>query len=257
MISSITMQSRALLWTACLKALAAFRWRLYTTVSSPYGPARSSRFPFESRSSGCRGSKWAHMFVKLVRYAASALLFSLDLSIPRSTPPGLWPTPADRNYSSASTGPMERRIVSLHRYLLPSGEAPIRQWDFTMRTQRHELLWKHLRRSGTIPSGQDGLYVSQGSLQCRRHLLAQRPQDRRGLEAVPPHCAAGLGGLGTTQILRAHPSPPAEWKSDQQFLSTQIGWKSALPTKGEVRLHTVIGVASPWRIQKDSLYRRY
>ena len=86
--------------------------------------------------------------------------------------------PVGRNYSSASTRPTERRIVSLHRYLLPSGEAPIRQWDFTMRTQRHELLWKHLCGSGTIPSGQDGLYVPQGPLQRRRHLLAQRPQDR-------------------------------------------------------------------------------
>ena len=32
----------------------------------------------------------------------------------------------------------------------------------------------------------------QGPLQRRRHLLAQRPQDRGGLEAVPPHCAAGI-----------------------------------------------------------------
>ena len=78
---TVAAQCGALIWTACFTALAAFRWRLYTTVSSPYGPARSSRFPFESRSSGCWGSKWAHMFVKLVRYAASALLFSLDLSI--------------------------------------------------------------------------------------------------------------------------------------------------------------------------------
>ena len=100
--------------------------------------------------------------------------------------------PADRNYSSASTGPTERRIVSLHRYLLPRREAPIRQWDFTMRTQRHELLWKHLCGSGTIPSGQDGLYVPQGPLQRRQCLLAQRPQDRGGLEAVPPHRAAGI-----------------------------------------------------------------
>ena len=164
--------------------------------------------------------------------------------------------PADRNYSSTSTGPTERRIVSLHRYLLPSGEAPIRQWVFTMRAQRHELLWKHLCGSGTIPSGQDGLYVPQGPLQRRRHLLAQRPQDCGGLEAVPPHRAAGLGGLGASWIPGAHPSPSSQWQLDQQFLSTQIGWKSALPTEGEVRLQAVIRVASSWHIQKNSLYRR-
>ena len=32
--------------------------------------------------------------------------------------------------------------------------------------------------------------------------------------------------------------------------------QSALPAKGEVRFQSVIRVASPWRIQKDSLYRR-
>ena len=35
-------------------------------------------------------------------------------------------------------------------------------------------------------------HLPQGPLQRRRHLLAQRPQDRGGLEAVPPHCAAGI-----------------------------------------------------------------
>ena len=33
--------------------------------------------------------------------------------------------------------------------------------------------------------------------------------------------------------------------------------KSAPPAKGEVRSQAVIRVASPWRSQKDSLYRRY
>ena len=37
------------------EAAPAAPWRLYTTVSSPYGPVRSSLSPFESRSSGCRG----------------------------------------------------------------------------------------------------------------------------------------------------------------------------------------------------------
>ena len=44
---------------------------------------------------------------------------------------------------------------------------------------------------------------------------------------------------------------------DQQFLPAQIGKKSALPAKGEVRFRAVIRVASPWHIQKDSRYRRY
>lgn len=39
------------------------------------------------------------------------------------------------------------------KHLLPRGEVLIRQWGFTMRTQRHELLWKHLCRSGTVPPG--------------------------------------------------------------------------------------------------------
>lgn len=156
-------------------------------------------------------------------------------TLPRSMPPGLWSMPVDRNYSSASTGPTERRAPNLRRcskHLLPRGEAPIRQWDFTMRTQRHELLWKHLCGSGTIPSGQDGLYVPQGPLQRRRHLLAQRPQDRGGLEAVPPHRAAGLGGPGASWILGAHPSPSSQWQLDQQFLSAQIGREKRTSRQG-------------------------
>ena len=116
------------------------------------------------------------------------------------------------------------------------GEAPIRPWDFTMRTQRHELRWKHLCGSGTIPSGQDGLYVSQGPLQRRQCLLAQRPQDCRRLEAVPPHRAAGLGGLGASWIPGAHPSPASQWQPDQQFLSAQIGRKKRTSHQGRSAL---------------------
>ena len=39
------------------------------------------------------------------------------------------------------------------------------------------------------------------------------PSVRRigGLEAVPPHRAAGLGGLDASRILRVHPSPSSQW----------------------------------------------
>ena len=41
------------------------------------------------------------------------------------------------------------------------------------------------------------------------------------------------------------------------FYRLKYAGKSALPAKGEVRLGAVIRVASSWRTQKDSLYRRY
>ena len=95
-------------------------------------------------------------------------------------------------YLVVETRVPENVISTCNPFFVSLPMTTIRQWDFTMRTQRHELLWKHLCGSGIIPPGQDGLYVPQGPLQRRRHLLAQRPQDCGGLEAVPPHRAAGI-----------------------------------------------------------------
>ena len=66
------------------------------------------------------------------------------------------------------------------------------------------------RRVRRVSPRQDGLYVPEGSLQHRRHLLAQRPQDRGGLKAIPPHRAAGVDRFGTSRFSGAHPSPPSQ-----------------------------------------------
>ena len=52
--------------------------------------------------------------------------------------------------------------------------------DFNL-SREHQLIRKMIGKGSQAYRGGD-----------RRHLLAQRPQDCGGLEAVPPHRAAGI-----------------------------------------------------------------
>lgn len=69
------------------------------------------------------------------------------------------------------------------------------------------------------------------------YLLAQRPQDRGGLEAVPPHGAAGFDRLGATRLFGTHSSPSSQRQPDQQPVPRQVSRKRAhLPPRGRCAL---------------------